>query len=682
MRWRRAIGTSTSTARRSSTCRSRRSTLEQSVNYGRAAEITALIRDLEPAGVTISVGGEIGEVGKTNSTVADLRAYLDGLPSRARRPHARRARRQQGERPDRARATAGSRCPTAASPRSSSTSRSSRSSARSAGPSTGSPAPSSTGRAPSRTRSSTRSRRSRPPRSTSRRASRTRSTTTRRSRRAPRRDRGLVLRERRRRAQGGPDGQQFVYTTRKKAIGPFKRQLWELATKDEILASQGAKIAFLFDQLGVVGSRAMVDRHVEPGRGPSADAGRAPRGRRRGLTGRRRRAALGYDRAGLIRRLESADVRCTDHRPDRPPRRPGHPAVRRRPDLPRAPDRLPRRAPRALPRARGAAGRAHAARACRAGRHRARATPASGSSSRPWPASSRSEDRLPPDARTLTPSRAGHDERPARPTVQPVARRALSWPGRCALPILTSRSPAYPHRRRASPARAYGAGVHESVRRARQPPGVRPRSVAATGSRAIAGSSAARLGRRPAPRVADVACGPGWSAHRDRPHLPARSRRRHRPRRGARSRGAAANPPSTLPAWPTVSTFRAGTPRRPSRAGPLRPRDDPRGAPRHGPPGRGPGGGPRAARTGWRGAGRGRAGGRRLHRARRRHGAHAVRLQRRVLPGRGLYDEPSVGTGTMLRPDVVAVMARDAGFSRSTVLATEHDQFRFYRLDP
>ena len=58
--------------------------------------------------------------------------------------------------------------------------------------------------------------------------------------------------------------QQFVYTTRKKAIGPFKRQLWELATKDEILASQRRKIAFLFTELGVNGSRAMVDRHVTP----------------------------------------------------------------------------------------------------------------------------------------------------------------------------------------------------------------------------------------------------------------------------------------------------------------------------------------------------------------------------------------------------------------------------------
>ena len=58
--------------------------------------------------------------------------------------------------------------------------------------------------------------------------------------------------------------EQFVYTTRKKAIGPFKRQLWELPTKDEILAGQSRKIAFLFTELGVNGSREMVDGYVHP----------------------------------------------------------------------------------------------------------------------------------------------------------------------------------------------------------------------------------------------------------------------------------------------------------------------------------------------------------------------------------------------------------------------------------
>jgi fructose/tagatose bisphosphate aldolase len=57
---------------------------------------------------------------------------------------------------------------------------------------------------------------------------------------------------------------QFVYTTRKKALGPFKRALWDLPSRDEILETQRAKVVFLYEQLGVVGSRAMVDRFVVP----------------------------------------------------------------------------------------------------------------------------------------------------------------------------------------------------------------------------------------------------------------------------------------------------------------------------------------------------------------------------------------------------------------------------------
>jgi fructose/tagatose bisphosphate aldolase len=51
---------------------------QQGTNYSLAAELTTMIRDLEPAGVTISVGGEIGEVGGKNSTVEELRAYMAG----------------------------------------------------------------------------------------------------------------------------------------------------------------------------------------------------------------------------------------------------------------------------------------------------------------------------------------------------------------------------------------------------------------------------------------------------------------------------------------------------------------------------------------------------------------------------------------------------------------------------
>jgi len=51
---------------------------QQRTNYSLAAELTTMIRDLEPAGMTISVGGEIGEVGGKNSTVEELRAYMTG----------------------------------------------------------------------------------------------------------------------------------------------------------------------------------------------------------------------------------------------------------------------------------------------------------------------------------------------------------------------------------------------------------------------------------------------------------------------------------------------------------------------------------------------------------------------------------------------------------------------------
>ena len=51
---------------------------QQKRNFALAAELTALIRDLEPEGITVSVGGEIGEVGGKNSTVEELQAYMDG----------------------------------------------------------------------------------------------------------------------------------------------------------------------------------------------------------------------------------------------------------------------------------------------------------------------------------------------------------------------------------------------------------------------------------------------------------------------------------------------------------------------------------------------------------------------------------------------------------------------------
>lgn len=60
-----------------------RQTLEeqQEKNCQVTADMTRFIRGIEPEGITISVGGEIGEVGKRNSTVADLRAFMSGYLS-------------------------------------------------------------------------------------------------------------------------------------------------------------------------------------------------------------------------------------------------------------------------------------------------------------------------------------------------------------------------------------------------------------------------------------------------------------------------------------------------------------------------------------------------------------------------------------------------------------------------
>jgi fructose/tagatose bisphosphate aldolase len=52
---------------------------QQEVNVTLAADFAAFIRGLEPKGVTVSVGGEIGEVGGKNSDVHELHAYMDGF---------------------------------------------------------------------------------------------------------------------------------------------------------------------------------------------------------------------------------------------------------------------------------------------------------------------------------------------------------------------------------------------------------------------------------------------------------------------------------------------------------------------------------------------------------------------------------------------------------------------------
>lgn len=51
---------------------------QQKDNYSVAVELTKYIRSLEPKGITVNLGGEIGEIGTKNSDEKDLVAYMDG----------------------------------------------------------------------------------------------------------------------------------------------------------------------------------------------------------------------------------------------------------------------------------------------------------------------------------------------------------------------------------------------------------------------------------------------------------------------------------------------------------------------------------------------------------------------------------------------------------------------------
>ena len=52
---------------------------QQAPNFETTALLTKFIREIEPSGITVSVGGEIGEVGSQNSTEEELRAFMDGF---------------------------------------------------------------------------------------------------------------------------------------------------------------------------------------------------------------------------------------------------------------------------------------------------------------------------------------------------------------------------------------------------------------------------------------------------------------------------------------------------------------------------------------------------------------------------------------------------------------------------
>jgi fructose/tagatose bisphosphate aldolase len=236
---------------------------QQHANYARAAELTALIRGLETDGVTVSVGGEIGEVGKTNSTAEEITAYLDGYTAEL-------ARRAPG-------ATGLSKVSVAT------------------GTSHGGvPLPGGgvaevkldfdvLGRLGEVARryglaGAVQHGASTLPDALFHRFPEVETAEIHLATgwqnalfdhpafpadlKAEINDwvRANAADER----KPGQAEDQFLYSSRKKAIGPFKRQLWDLPTKDVILASQAAKVDFLFKQLGTPGSRALVEKYVKP----------------------------------------------------------------------------------------------------------------------------------------------------------------------------------------------------------------------------------------------------------------------------------------------------------------------------------------------------------------------------------------------------------------------------------
>jgi fructose/tagatose bisphosphate aldolase len=61
---------------------------QQRANFEATARLAAYLRSIEPPGVTIALGGEIGEIGKENSTPEELTSFMDGfMGTLARRSH-------------------------------------------------------------------------------------------------------------------------------------------------------------------------------------------------------------------------------------------------------------------------------------------------------------------------------------------------------------------------------------------------------------------------------------------------------------------------------------------------------------------------------------------------------------------------------------------------------------------
>ncbi len=52
---------------------------QQGPNFEKTAELAAHVRQVQPSGINVSIGGEIGEIGSKNSNPEELKAYLDGF---------------------------------------------------------------------------------------------------------------------------------------------------------------------------------------------------------------------------------------------------------------------------------------------------------------------------------------------------------------------------------------------------------------------------------------------------------------------------------------------------------------------------------------------------------------------------------------------------------------------------
>ena len=73
----------------------------------------------------------------------------------------------------------------------------------------------------------------------------------------------------------GETDEQFLYKTRKKAIGPFKRQLWTLPLEPQRTRSAptcGRSSASSSTSSGSPARASVVERHVTPVAGPAAAA--------------------------------------------------------------------------------------------------------------------------------------------------------------------------------------------------------------------------------------------------------------------------------------------------------------------------------------------------------------------------------------------------------------------------